>query len=71
MRLPYATALCEDLQGNLWIGNSDQLMRWRDGSFQTYFTKELQSNHGLGGIESIAVAKRTGRFGWRFRGKAA
>jgi signal transduction histidine kinase/ligand-binding sensor domain-containing protein len=56
MRLPYAEALSEDPQGNLWIGGSGQLMRWRDGSFKRYLTKELEPSRGLEGIDSIAVA---------------
>ena len=32
MRLPYAEALSQDPQGNLWIGGAGQLIRWRDGS---------------------------------------
>jgi signal transduction histidine kinase/ligand-binding sensor domain-containing protein len=56
MQLPYAGALAEDPQGNLWIGGADQLMRWRDGSFKTYLRKELEPLRAVGGIDSIAVA---------------
>jgi signal transduction histidine kinase/ligand-binding sensor domain-containing protein len=56
MRLLYAVTLAEDAQGNLWIGSSDQLMRWRDGSFKTYLRKELEQSRGLEGVDSIAVA---------------
>jgi signal transduction histidine kinase/ligand-binding sensor domain-containing protein len=56
MQLPNAVPLSEDPQGNLWIGNSNQLMRWHDGSFKTYFRKELDSSRGLEGINDIAVA---------------
>ncbi len=56
MRLPYAEALSEDPQGNLWIGGSGQLMRWSDGSFKTYLSRELEPSRGLAGIDSIAVA---------------
>src|SRR5258707_997663 len=31
-----ADALSEDVEGNLWIGASNQLTRWRDGSVETY-----------------------------------
>ena len=56
MRLSYAEALSEDRQGNLWIGGPGQLMRWRDGSFKRYLTKELDPSRGLEGVDSIAVA---------------
>lgn len=56
MRLTYAEALSEDKQGNLWVGGSGQLIRWRDGSFKTYLTKELEPRRGLEGIDSIVVA---------------
>ena len=41
MRLPYAEALSVDVLGNLWIGTSNQLMRWRDGAFDTYFRDQV------------------------------
>jgi signal transduction histidine kinase/ligand-binding sensor domain-containing protein len=56
IRFPYAVALSEDPQGNLWIGTSNQLMRWRDGSYKTYLRKELEPSRGLEGVDSIAVA---------------
>ena len=56
MRLSYAEALSEDAQGNLWVGGSGQLIRWRHGSFKRYLTKELEPSRGLEGIDSIAVA---------------
>src|SRR5262249_39142656 len=37
MGLPYAGPLSEDTHGNLWIGSSNQLMRWNDSSVETYF----------------------------------
>ncbi len=57
MRVPYAEALSGDPQGNLWIGGAGQLVRWRDGSYKTYLSKELEPSRGLGGISSIAVAR--------------
>jgi len=56
MRLSYAEALSEDRQGNLWIGGPGQLMRWRDGSFKRYLTKELDPSRGLEGIAGLANA---------------
>jgi signal transduction histidine kinase/ligand-binding sensor domain-containing protein len=41
MRLFTAHALSEDVEGNLWIGAPNQLMRWHDGSFDTYLRKDL------------------------------
>jgi len=53
MRLSYAESLTADQQGNLWIGGSGQLMRWRDGSFETYLTKELEPSRGLEGTDTV------------------
>jgi signal transduction histidine kinase/ligand-binding sensor domain-containing protein len=56
MRLSYAESLAEDPQGNLWVGGSGQLIRWRDGSFKGYLRKELEPSRGLEGVDSIAPA---------------
>jgi signal transduction histidine kinase/ligand-binding sensor domain-containing protein len=55
MKLPYAGPLSEDTQGNLWIGASSQLMRWKDGSFDTYFRKELEAFQGLNSVASTVA----------------
>lgn len=57
MRLPYAETLIEDLHGNLWIGASNQLMRWRDGEFETYFRDQLERYQGLASVESVIAAE--------------
>jgi signal transduction histidine kinase/ligand-binding sensor domain-containing protein len=54
MRLVTATALAEDPQGNLWIGAPNQLMRWRDGAFETYL-KELEGST-VSSVYSVAAA---------------
>src|SRR5262245_45011803 len=54
MRLVTAGALAEDVEGNLWIGAPNQLMRWRDGSFQTYL-KELEGST-LSSVYSLSAA---------------
>jgi len=41
MRLPYAGSLAQDTQGNLWIGSSNQLMRWNKDGFARFFGGEL------------------------------
>ena len=53
-RLLTADALSEDVEGNLWIGASNQLMRWRDGSFETYL-RELEG-FTVSSVTSIAAA---------------
>jgi signal transduction histidine kinase/streptogramin lyase len=55
MKLPYGGPLCEDAQGNLWIGSSSQLMRWHDGSFDSYFREQLERYQGLNSVESIVA----------------
>jgi ligand-binding sensor domain-containing protein len=47
MRLPYALGLSEDAHSNLWIGSSDQILRWHDGAFEPYFRGQLEQNTGL------------------------
>jgi signal transduction histidine kinase/streptogramin lyase len=49
-----ADALSEDVEGNLWIGGSNQLMRWRDSSFETYL-RELEG-FTVSSVRSIAAA---------------
>jgi signal transduction histidine kinase/ligand-binding sensor domain-containing protein len=42
MRIFTADALSEDVEGNLWIGAPNQLMRLRDGSFDQYLREQLE-----------------------------
>jgi signal transduction histidine kinase/ligand-binding sensor domain-containing protein len=46
MRIFTADALAEDVEGNLWIGAPNQLMRLRDGSFDQYLRKQLERPPG-------------------------
>jgi signal transduction histidine kinase/ligand-binding sensor domain-containing protein len=56
MKLPNAVTLTADTHGNLWVGNANQLLRWRDGSFEPYFREELAANKAPIGVESAAAA---------------
>ena len=56
MRLPYAVTVSEDAKGNLWIGAPNQLLRWSDGSHQSYFREELERFQGLPAVESVVAA---------------
>src|SRR5262245_24092119 len=54
MRLNSADALSNDAEGNLWVGAPNQLIRWRDGSFETYLRDRLEGR--LVSTSSITVA---------------
>jgi ligand-binding sensor domain-containing protein len=56
MRLLTAGALSEDMEGNLWIGAPKQLIRWRDGSFETYFRAQFEGRDQFSSVESIVTA---------------
>ncbi len=43
-----------DSAGNFWLGGSNSLTRWRPGSFQTYYPRELRSNVGAPGVTALA-----------------
>lgn len=51
-----ANRLIEDDAGNLWIGGYLGLWRWKSGSSDTYFQKELQTG-GLLGVWALAAEK--------------
>src|SRR6185436_3918541 len=55
LRLLTANALSQDAAGALWIGAPNQLMRWRDGSVDSYLREQLQG-HALSSVYSIAAA---------------
>ncbi len=55
MALPRATALAEDTRENFWIGSDSQLLRWKSGSWVSYFRERLKSVEGLAGVEAIAA----------------
>ena len=52
-----ATRLVEDNSGNFWIGGTAGLCRWKPGSSQTYFAKQLKESHVLIGVEALAAEK--------------
>ena len=47
MRIFTADALSEDVEGNLWIGAPNQLMRWRDGSFDQYLKSSSRGHRAV------------------------
>jgi signal transduction histidine kinase/ligand-binding sensor domain-containing protein len=53
LRIFTADALSEDVEGNLWIGAPNQLIRWRDGAFETYLREQLESRRYVQAISSI------------------
>jgi PAS domain S-box-containing protein len=48
--------LVEDPSGDLWMGSSAGLLRWRDGSPSMYPNKYLEPNTGFDGVESTVPA---------------
>lgn len=46
----------EDSLGDLWIGTSSALLRWRDGSVTVYPNKNLKPNRGTDGIVALTSA---------------
>jgi ligand-binding sensor domain-containing protein len=53
LRLPYAVTLSEDAAGNLWVGSSGQLLRWRDDSHDSFFRAQLAPFEGLQAVASV------------------
>jgi signal transduction histidine kinase/ligand-binding sensor domain-containing protein len=45
--------LC-DVQGNVWIGGSSMLTRWKPGSSRTYAIKGLESGGDFPGVQALA-----------------
>jgi PAS domain S-box-containing protein len=56
MKLPHATAIAEDSQGNLWVGGTLQLLRWREGSFNTYLREQLAPRNLTTAVKSVVAA---------------
>jgi ligand-binding sensor domain-containing protein len=48
--------LMQDDAGDLWIGSSTTLVKWRSGSSQVYRPKSLMSNEGQEGIAGLVAA---------------
>ena len=55
IKSPYAETLVNDSDGNLWIGSSDVLIRWRSRSSTTYVNSALKSAQGLSGVQALAA----------------
>ncbi|HWY71290.1 MAG TPA: two-component regulator propeller domain-containing protein [Terriglobales bacterium] len=53
----YGEPLVEDSLGNLWIGGSKGLCRWKPGSSSIYLEKELKQADGLSGVAGLAAAE--------------
>jgi signal transduction histidine kinase/ligand-binding sensor domain-containing protein len=51
---PYAQPLFNDVHGNLWIGSSVGVCRWRLGDAKTYIVNALMRVQGLAGVSAIA-----------------
>jgi signal transduction histidine kinase/ligand-binding sensor domain-containing protein len=51
----YAQPLFRDALGNLWIGSSLGLCRWKPGESKTYIDKALMQAKGLAGVGAIAA----------------
>ena len=43
-----------DTQGNLWVGGSSTVVRWKPGSSGTFALKELKSKEDVGGVRGLA-----------------
>lgn len=56
MGLVYAGPLAQGNLGNLWIGSSNELLRWKPGSWNFYYREELKPYEGLSGVEALAAA---------------
>ena len=50
----YAQPLFNDAHGNLWIGSSLGVCRWKSGDAKTYLVKALMRVTGLAGVSAIA-----------------
>jgi ligand-binding sensor domain-containing protein len=55
MQLFTAFALSEDVEGNLWVGAPNQLMRWHDGVVEPYLREQL-AGYKVSSISSVAAA---------------
>ena len=51
----YAEPLLEDALGNLWIGSSTALLRWKTGFGTSLSPKLAKSNEGLRGVAALAL----------------
>jgi PAS domain S-box-containing protein len=53
---PYAGTMTGDNAGNIWIGTSTALLRWKAGSATSYAVRGLKANATLAGITALAAA---------------
>jgi signal transduction histidine kinase/ligand-binding sensor domain-containing protein len=51
---PYSS-MARDAAGDVWLGGSTSLTRWRPGSFQTYYPGGLKGNTGAPGVCALAA----------------
>jgi signal transduction histidine kinase/streptogramin lyase len=52
---PYGGPLVSDDEGNLWIGSTQTVTRWRPGSATTYSPEGLSTAANLSGVQGIAA----------------
>ena len=52
---PYAQPLVRDNTGDLWMGSSLGIARWKPGSSRTYLGEGLKRAKGLSGVGGLAV----------------
>jgi signal transduction histidine kinase/ligand-binding sensor domain-containing protein len=52
----FAQPVVEDLQGNFWIGSTNDLTRWSKTSSSTYVLPGLAAAKGLSGVYALAAA---------------
>jgi signal transduction histidine kinase/ligand-binding sensor domain-containing protein len=52
---PYAQPLFRDELGNLWLGSSQGVCRWKPGESMTYIDSALARAKGLSGVAAIAT----------------
>lgn len=56
MNLFYAGPMAQDKEGSLWVGGSNELMRWSPESFKIYYREQLNSPEALASVQSIAAS---------------
>ncbi len=56
LRLPHSVTLTEDAAGDIWVGSSGQLLRWREDAHRGYFREELAKFEGFSAVTSVVGA---------------
>jgi signal transduction histidine kinase/ligand-binding sensor domain-containing protein len=54
---PYVSTLAADSQGDLWLGHSGSVTRWKEGDAKTFEIPALKPAEGLDGIAAILTAR--------------